>query len=168
VLTFEGASADSADQDKCNQDTYVVRADVGDEPSCDEESSTHPHDDGNDGDRKAEHGDIYDRSRCIADRFIWIAKGRRCVLRGCQLSILSSAEMPGYGVRTKCVSERAGPRYAELNLPLERHVGARACKVGGRTRRLRYGGHKAGKLRHSRQFGPLDRSRLHIHHRLAS
>ena len=75
MLTLEGASADTADQDECNQDTYVVRPDVGDEPACDEETSTHPHHDGNHGDRKAEHGNVHDWGRCIADRLIWVAKG---------------------------------------------------------------------------------------------
>lgn len=75
MLTNEGASADTADQNECDQDAYVVRADVGEETPCDEESRAHPHGDGDDSDSKAEHGNVHNRSRCIPDGFIWIAKG---------------------------------------------------------------------------------------------
>jgi hypothetical protein len=75
VLTNEGATADTAYHNQCDQDTYIVRPDVGDEASCDEESSAHPHDDGNDGHCEAEHGDVHNRGCFVADGLVWIAKG---------------------------------------------------------------------------------------------
>ena len=75
MLTNKGATADTADQDECDQNADVVRADIGEETSCDEESGAHPHGDGNNGDCKAEHGNVHNRSRCIADGLIWVAKG---------------------------------------------------------------------------------------------
>lgn len=34
VLTNEGAATYTANQDECNQDTYIVRSDVEEETSC--------------------------------------------------------------------------------------------------------------------------------------